>query len=1068
MHVHQELDVRFLRRNWLFRLLAVVVALLATAGAWAATELLRNIDSTVIARGSNPRMLGRIGSNVYFGVTDTPANRNAIWRTDGTPSGTVEMRELDRIANFNGQIAVGSRLIMSAYDNGVARLWSTDGTGPGTVEIGPSSITFGPDALGVLADGRVVFQVRAGTTASMWVSDGTPSGTTLLLSPSNHIQMRTTNTWSTDAVIYYTGGDGTTGVELWRTDGTVAGTRLVRDVDPGPPSPELEFLGRAGDFVYFRATTIDDGTELWRVDIRTDVAELFADLSPGPGSSIVTDVEALTGNRFVLQVGSDLFASSGTRGNLQRLNDASTSLPANSLGMLATAGRVVFAAENPATGIELWSTDGTPAGTVLLRDHTPGTDGASINLIDRLDRGLVLSLWDRDAAEEIWRTDGTVAGTVRLAPSDTAVIGANSVVFRSPSNDARLWRVDRNTGASQVSNISVGLEIGFDSPRIGNRIIVRGFDSTRGTEPWVTDGTLAGTMILRDIVPQTQNQSASVQQLTTLGNSAYFAARTDATGLELWRSEGPSGETRLLIDILPGMPGSDLSRLTAIGNRLFFIANDGRHDYEPWVSDGTTSGTRMLRDIAPSGSSIFPSSPSDGCSDWIAASGGFVYLNLADNGFRGTQLWRTDGTEAGTRKVADLSEGRTVTHGICQLFGHGSYVYFSFGDAVTGTELYRSDGTASGTTLLRDIDPGSNGSAPSQFTAFRGYVYFIAARSATSRTSELWRTDGTVNGTQQVHGLDVSLIGGAPGSSQIVGVVNDRLVFVGSAGTQARLIATDGTAAGTTVLSSTIAPTASGTLSGDLLYFPCNDLCVTDGTAAGTLRLKEMSAGTPSGIGAFHLLNLNGALYFQSQRNANEFAVWKTNGTVASTVPAGTARIAATDTMAIAGARVLFAGFDDENGTELWQATSLAPAAANDAVTIAAGSSIVLSLTSNDADADGAINSNSLRLASQPANGTATANANGTVRYVPNPGFSGTDSFRYRVSDEFGIESNEAIVTINVTGSPPPGGASGGGGSMTPITLAMLGWVLFWSGFRTLHGRHVAAPGAPQGKVMPA
>jgi len=245
-------------------------------------------------------------------------------------------------------------------------------------------------------------------------------------------------------------------------------------------------------------------------------------------------------------------------------------------------------------------------------------------------------------------------------------------------------------------------------------------------------------------------------------------------------------------------------------------------------------------------------------------------------------------------------------------------------------------------------------------------------------------------------------------------------------------------------------------MSGDLLYFPCNDLCVTDGTAAGTLRLKETPAGSPSGIGAFHLLNLNGALYFQSQRNANDTAVWKTNGTVASTMPAGTARIASTDTMAIAGGRVLFAGFDDENGTELWQATSLAPAATNDAVTISAGASIVISPTSNDTDADSAINPRSLRLATQPANGTATASANGSVRYLPNPGFNGTDSFRYRVSDEFGIESNEAIVSINVTGSQPSGGASGGGGSMTPITLAMLAWMLLLSGRRRPDRRRVS------------
>ena len=94
-----------------------------------------------------------------------------------------------------------------------------------------------------------------------------------------------------------------------------------------------------------------------------------------------------------------------------------------------------------------------------------------------------------------------------------------------------------------------------------------------------------------------------------------------------------------------------------------------------------------------------------------------------------------------------------------------------------------------------------------------------------------------------------------------------------------------------------------------------------------------------------------------------------------------------------------------------------APVAANDSFLTYRDESIDLDVLANDSDADGTVDSGSLTLQSQPTNGTAIVLANGRVRYVPNPGFSGTDTFSYRVRDDRGQISNTASVSVRVVAS---------------------------------------------------
>ncbi len=123
--------------------------------------------------------------------------------------------------------------------------------------------------------------------------------------------------------------------------------------------------------------------------------------------------------------------------------------------------------------------------------------------------------------------------------------------------------------------------------------------SSHGTELWRTDGTEAGTVMVKDINPG--KQSSNPTFLTDVNGTLFFAASDGSTGNELWKSDGTDTHTTLVKDINSGAKGSDPSFLTYVKETgtLFFSANDGINGNELWTSDGTVAHTTMVKDINP-------------------------------------------------------------------------------------------------------------------------------------------------------------------------------------------------------------------------------------------------------------------------------------------------------------------------------------------------------------------------------------------------------------------------------------------------------------------------------------
>jgi ELWxxDGT repeat protein len=506
-------------------------------------------------------------------------------------------------------------------------------------------------------------------------------------------------------------------------------------------------------------------------------------------------------------------------------------------------------------------------------------------------------------------------------------------------------------------------------------------------------GVLSGTpFLVKDINPGTGNSNPT--NLVNVNGTLFFTASTPGLGVELWRSDGTAAGTVLVKDVVAGTGSSNPAQLTNVNGTLFFTVDDGVNGRELWKSDGTAAGTVLVKDINPGSGSGF----SFLLTDTLLNLNGTLFFT-ANDGVNGVELWKSDGTAAGTVMVRDIRAGANSSSP-AELTEMNGTLFFTASDGISGTELWKSDGTAAGTLLVKDISSGGSTGfiQAGGLTNVNGTLFFAAGNPEV----ELWKSDGTAAGTVLVANLN----GALNSFPRELTNVNGTLFFTAATLTNGtELLKSDGTAAGTVVVKDIVAGTGGSspdslTYVGGKLFFRVFDsvigqtLWVSDGTAAGTLQLAPGGLALPGAANGSPLItDVNGTAFFRAGGTGND--LWKSDGTLAGTVPVG-AGLAPQGLTSVNGT-LFFTGTPGGVGRELMKVN---------------GEGNVLA---NDSDPNG--DPLTAILVSGPTNGTLTLNPNGMFNYTPNSGFTGTDTFTYKANDG-SLDSSVATVTITVTAAP--------------------------------------------------
>jgi ELWxxDGT repeat protein len=472
-------------------------------------------------------------------------------------------------------------------------------------------------------------------------------------------------------------------------------------------------------------------------DTAKPVAAQVASVAAVPGASpTISTPLALKGRLFygtAASGGGKLWATEGKHAELiKQFTGHSDAAPAE---LTNVGGDLYFAADG-----ELWKSNGTPKGTVLVDPHVDPTGLADAD-------GTVFI----ETATGLWKSHGTERETteiksLKLRKSADIVAVSGRVYFTVPRSGQfeygttpDLWTSDGTAASTQVVR-QVHARSGYSQypllydpvelTNVGGHLFFSAtinLQEASYTDLWKADGAKAAVV------------EPYGSDLTNVGGSLYFfdfdkpsncntqeAAEgggcNASTGYALWKNTTP------LADFAPKVKAPDgqstqyaphVGGLTAVGATLFFAANDGSGATELWRSNGTPAGTRVVDAVAPT--------------QLTNVDGTLCFT--ADDGTAGPQVWESNGTAAGTIPVthfADGGTGATTSPG-------GTTTSGTTGTSTTNTSTTGTSTTGTGTTgtTATPAKPGTAGATPGDLTNLDGTLYFTA-NDGSAGGSGLW------------------------------------------------------------------------------------------------------------------------------------------------------------------------------------------------------------------------------------------------------------------------------------------------------------------------------------------
>lgn len=618
----------------------------------------------------------RVGNKVYF----TLAYSNEIWVTDGTASGTQQVVDLSPSLSLAGYASllfdVNGTLYVACHDIN-SQIFSSDGTAAGTVPIAMNGNQISDYASKYAVLGNKLYLIGTDGAGGSWLCAADASGiarirgdngylcygplltvNNLLYFNSNvvadqdnaelfafdgtntpalvkDISIRPATQYSTDqpfiapanfaafgTLLFFSHDDGITGREPYLTDGTAANTQLLKDINTQTDGAYMQQLYGGGSLLYFHASNIlyrSDGT-----DSGTFKVTGTSDFTSGQVVTIGTTAYftgryTYSNNTFSTGY---LFSSDGN--SISEVLDIGNRDADN---MVVIGNHIFFSTGAYTSTHDLWGSDGTAGGTVLL-----ATLPNAINALTDVAGTLYFH-----SNSTIWKSDGTIAGTV-------------SVQNLYPMH------LDQNSALTAFN---------------GDCYFVTSDPGPNG----VTTPALCkcdGTTVVKVFEPPGVE---SVGPYTAVLNGAiYFKAKvTDASGSRrgLWKTDGNTSTFVAEVEIS--------SPLHVVGNQLIFQQTDTLNNNSLFRSDGTPSGTTAYFKMDGYGL------------NGALSTSGVLYFKYIHSGFGENELWRTDGTAQNTVMVQDIQidgDGLTNTYNFAVVAGK---LFFAAAQSDGDDELWATE-----------------------------------------------------------------------------------------------------------------------------------------------------------------------------------------------------------------------------------------------------------------------------------------------------------------------------------------------------------------------------------------
>lgn len=692
---------------------------------------------------SEPRDFAELGGGVVLFVAEASSNETSLYRSDGTAQGTLPLT-----GTFTSPRSLVSlppdRVVFTAESDAGRELWITDGSESGTLllaDISPGSDSSMPAAL-TTSGNLVFFHADDGVHGrELWVTDGTTSGTILLVD----IRPGLPGSWTVSpsggtAEVLHPTAPGSIVAQtvlgssaIWTSDGTPQGTTTESQV-PIPSAVTVE--GALGNRVIVQQAQLFPTAqyELQSFDPGGAPEALLPNPTSQPSRVFVHE-----GTAYVIEFDGTnalVLESDGTAGGTILLETIPLAIPAQtnlSRFTGAVGNRVLLWLGTEPGEADLYAIDTNTGIVSFVSDVGDGREFPSTDVAGVEFNGYLYFYGKTFLVDQLWRSDGTQAGTEpfhSVTPfADHAGLTDEGLLFAGAVSNAcvGLWLL---TGIADETRVLPAIGDGplndGSNPRLLGVVGERALYATEGASSflWSTDGTPAGTISLG----LQGGPVVGLANFASTGERAIFNVLSSASGSTLrttWLSDGTPEGTE------PSDLGGPLSSWNLIdakpfGERFLLVASRQSTGREVWISDGSLQGTQLLADFVPGPQS------SAGESVFVWRDKGFWLASV-----NGTyELVVTDGTVSGTQLLG-VNFGNSTQFVLDEFFGFDNVVYFQ-GPSTDplGRELWRTDGTSAGTILAWDLNPGSQGSTPRSMTRVGDRLAFLF--QAAGSTSEVF------------------------------------------------------------------------------------------------------------------------------------------------------------------------------------------------------------------------------------------------------------------------------------------------------------------------------------------